>query len=397
MSSRSMLPKGIGHIHLDPLGGIAGDMFAAAVLDAFPALEAPLAEALAGSGAPAGYGLRRIPIDGHGLAGSRIEVLAPEALTPSGHLSAILDRLAGSDLAPAVRTRAAAIYRLLAEAEGRVHGVPPEQVHFHELADWDSYLDIVAAAWLIEILGARSWSTAPLPLGRGRIRTAHGMLPVPAPATALLLRGLPVHDDGIEGERVTPTGAAILRHLAPTTTIPPGTILATGHGFGTSLLDGVPNLLRLLAFSSGTATTDQVGVLRFEIDDQTGEDLAIGIDRLRELEGVLDVVQAPVFGKKGRIMTHVRILARPDVLDAVVSAAFDETTTIGIRHRIVERSELRRMQTEVEVDGSRVRLKSAERPGGPTCKAEADDIAPAGDRPAREALRRAIEALAEDQ
>jgi uncharacterized protein (TIGR00299 family) protein len=382
MSSRSMLPKGIVHIHLDPLGGIAGDMFVAAVLDAFPELEVPLAEALAGSGAPSGHGLRRIPVDGHGLAGSRIDLEAPEALTPSGHLSAILDRLAGSDLAPAVRTRAAAIYRLLAEAEGRVHGVPPEQVHFHELADWDSYLDIVAAAWLIEILGARSWSTAPLPLGRGRIRTAHGMLPVPAPATALLLRGLPVHDDGIEGERVTPTGAAILRHLAPTTTIPPGTILATGHGFGTRLLDGVPNLLRLLAFSSGTATTDQVGIVRFEIDDQTGEDLAIALDRLRELAAVRDVCQWPVLGKKGRLASAVQILCDPEAVDPVATACLTETSTIGLRWRIESRRVLPR-----ETSGMAKRVQRPD--GSTTIKADADALS--GSYAARAARRREIE------
>jgi uncharacterized protein (TIGR00299 family) protein len=374
--------KGIAHVHLDPLGGIAGDMFAAAVLDAFPELEAPLAEALAGSGAPAGHGLRRIPVDGHGLAGSRIEVQAPEAPSPSGHLTAVLDRLAASALAPAVRNRATAIYRLLAEAEGRIHGIPPEQVHFHELADWDSYLDIVAAAWLIEHLGARSWSVSALPLGRGRVRTAHGLLPVPAPATALLLRGLPVHDDGIAGERVTPTGAAILRHLAPATTVPPGIILATGHGFGTRLLEGVPNLLRLLAMGDQGATTDQVGVIRFEIDDQTGEDLAVALDHLRAMAPVRDVCQWPVLGKKGRLASAVQVLCDPGAVDAVATACLSETSTIGLRSRVESRRVLPREALE--------QAKRVHRPdGSTTVKADADALA--GSYAARAARRREIE------
>lgn len=382
MSSRSMLLKGIAHIHLDPLGGIAGDMFAAAVLDAFPDLEAPLTEASAGSGAPAGCGLRRIPVDGHGLAGSRVEVQAPETLTPSGHLTAILDRLAGSDLAPAVRDRATAIYRLLAEAEGRVHGVPPDEVHFHELADWDSYLDIVAAAWLTERLAAGSWSTSPLPLGRGRISTAHGLLPIPAPATALLLRGLPVHDDGVPGERVTPTGAAILRHLSPVASVPPGTILATGHGLGTRLLDGVPNLLRLMALGPQPATADQVGVIRFEIDDQTGEDLAIALDRLRALGAVRDVCQWPVLGKKGRLASAVQVLCDPDAMDAITTACLTETATIGLRWRIESRRVLPR-----EATGSAKRVRRPD--GSTTVKADADALS--GTYAARAARRREIE------
>ncbi len=384
MSSRFMLPEGTAHIHLDPLGGIAGDMFVAAVLDAFPALEEPLAEALAASGAPAGCGLKRVQVAGHGLAGSRIEVQAPDALTPSGHLSAILDRLAGSALVPPVRERAAAIYRLLAEAEGRVHGVAPEEVHFHELADWDSYIDIVAAAWLIERLGARSWSTTPLPLGRGRISTAHGMLPVPAPATALLLRGLPVHDDGVPGERVTPTGAAILRHLAPAVSVPAGTILAAGHGFGTRLLEGLPNLLRLLAFGGETVPGDRIGVIRFEVDDQTGEDLAIALDRLRALAVVRDVCQWPVLGKKGRLGSAIQVLCDPEAVDTAAAACLSDTSTIGLRWRV----ESRRVLPREAVD----QANRVHRPDGSrTLKADAEALTGAGGYAARTARRWEIE------
>lgn len=382
----------VAHVHLDPLGGVAGDMFAAALLDALPELEASLIDALAGAGAPPGATLRRLPHRDHALAGSRVRVETGAAPPPSGSFAAIRERLAAADLAAPVRDRATAIYALLAEAEGRVHGVPAAEVHFHELADWDSYLDITAAAWLVERLGAPGWSTAPLPLGRGRVAGAHGILPVPAPATAILLEGLPVVDDGIPGERVTPTGAAILRHLAPTSRVPNSLrIRATGHGFGTRVLDGgVPNLLRVIAFAAATegAAAERVGVVRFEVDDQTGEDLATGLERLRALAPVRDVCQWPVLGKKGRLGAAVQVLCDPAALDAVADACLAETSTIGLRWRLEER----RVLWREAVGTGPVGAKRVRRPdGSATLKADADALAGAGGYAARAALRREVE------
>jgi uncharacterized protein (DUF111 family)/PP-loop superfamily ATP-utilizing enzyme len=287
--------------HLDPLGGIAGDMFAAALLDARPELEEGLAEAIAGAGVPAGVRLRRDAHRDHALTGSQISVEVPGGSPPSGRYAAIVERLTGSDLAAGAKARALDIYRRLAEAEARVHGVPLADVHFHELADWDSYVDVVAAASLIERLAAAGWSCGPVPLGRGRVMTSHGALPVPAPATALLLQGLEVLDDGIPGERVTPTGAAILAHLEPATLAAGGRVAAAGHGFGSRRLEGAPNLLRVLLLSARPKSeADRVGVIRFEIDDQTSEDLAIALDRLRALDGVRDVCQWPAGGARCR-------------------------------------------------------------------------------------------------
>ncbi len=386
-------PEPVVHVHLDPLGGVAGDMFAAALLDAFPDLEAPLADALAGSGAPPGVTLRHLPHRDHALAGSRVRLeTRATAPPPSGSFAAISERLAGSDLAAPVRDRAGAIYALLAGAEARVHGVPVAEVHFHELADWDSYLDVVAAAWLVERLGAPSWSTSPLPLGRGRVASAHGTLPVPAPATALLLEGLPVVDDGIPGERVTPTGAAILRHLAPSSRMPgPLSILATGQGFGTRILDGgVPNLLRVIAFAPAKddGADSRVGVVRFEVDDQTGEDLATGLDRLRALAPVRDVCQWPVLGKKGRLAAAVQVLCDPGAINAVADACLAETSTIGLRWRV----EARRVLPREAVAAGPVGAKRVRRPdGSATLKADADALADAGGYAARAALRREVE------
>jgi uncharacterized protein (TIGR00299 family) protein len=384
-----MPPEPIANIHLDPLGGIAGDMLVACLLDAFPELERPLLAALRAAGLHEGVTFRRVPHRDHGLAGSRLVVDVPQTAAPSGRHGEIARRIAAADLPEGARARALAIYRLLAEAEARVHGVPVEAVHFHELADWDSFGDIVAAAWLIDRLAAESWSCGPLPLGGGRVRGAHGVLPVPAPATALLLEGLSVFDDGIGGERVTPTGAAILRHLQPAAQAGDGRIARAGMGFGTRLLDGIPNLLRALVIGPADgAETERIGVLRFEIDDQTPEDLAIALDRLRALSKVRDVCQWPAIGKKGRLLMAVQVLCAPEAVQEVAAACLAETATIGLRWRLEQREVLPREAGEA----AKVRVKRVRRPDGHvSVKAEAGDIAETGGYAERAARRREAE------
>ena len=302
--------------------------------------------------------------------------------------------------------RAEAIFALLAEAEAEVHGIAVEDVTFHEVGAWDSIADVVCAAWLIDSLDPAAWSCAPLPLGGGRVRTAHGMLPVPAPATALLLRGLPTFHDGVGGERVTPTGAAILRHLDPS--FEPaglrGRIARTGHGFGSRRLPGMSNVLRALVLDPASEPVprpgpawreETVAVCSFEVDDQTAEDLAVGLDRLRAADGVLDVVQTPAVGKKGRMAASVRVLARPEARERVIERCFAETATLGVRWQPVRRAVLEREEAVADVAGEPVRIKWARRGTGGgevTVKAEMDDVANAdGGRAGREERRRRAE------
>ncbi len=241
---------------------------------------------------------------------------------------------------------------------------------FHEVGAFDSIADIVAAAHLIAALEVQSWSVSALPLGSGRVRTQHGPLPVPAPATTLLLEGFSTLDDGIPGERVTPTGAAILRHLCglePGRGRPPGTIGRSGIGFGTKSLPGLSNCLRALVLDAAAASPPdraELAVIAFEIDDQSGEDLAMGLDRLRAEPGVRDVVQMPVLGKKGRMMAHIQALVQLESLEAAIAACFRETTTIGLRHHRVARAMLDREAVTVAPEGRRVRVKVVDRPGG---------------------------------
>ena len=305
-----------------------------------------------------------------------------------------------SRLSRPVAERATAIFTVLAEAEAEVHGIAVDDVTFHEVGAWDSIADVVCAAWLIDSLEPATWSCAPLPLGGGQVRTAHGLLPVPAPATAILLRGCPTRHDGVEGERVTPTGAAILRHLDPDfdRTGLEGRIARTGHGFGSRRLPGMSNVLRALvlepAREGGAWREETVGVCSFEVDDQTPEDLAVGLERLRAVDGVLDVVQTPAFGKKGRMVTGVRVLTRPAAREQVLERCFAETTTLGVRWQTVRRAALERESATAGTADDGVRIKRTHRPGGEvTVKAEMDDLADAGGgRSEREERRRKAEA-----
>ena len=395
------------HIQLDPVGGIAGDMFAAAVLDAWPELETPLLAALERAGLDAIATVERVDHADDALTGSRFAVHetrrggcelhvhgGDDHGLGGGHESAherahehhlyrdIRTLLEQSDLDSDVRARSLDIFARLAAAESAVHGVPVEDVSFHEVGAYDSIADIVCAAWLIERLDA-SWSCGPLPIGRGRIDTSHGRLPVPAPATVELLRGMVVDQDTHLGERITPTGAAIVSHLAPSFTPLPGPMRLdrSGTGFGTSRLPGTSNVLRLLAFHpldelDVSVHRERIAVCEFEIDDQTGEDLALALDRLRDLHGVLDVSSHAMLGKKGRLAVHVRLLAQIASVESAIDACFRETTTLGVRWHEVSRAALARTCETVTVEGRPVRVKSARRPGGvPTAKAEIDDLA----------------------
>jgi hypothetical protein len=406
------------HIQLDPVGGLAGDMFVAAMLDAFPDLEPGVHSAVRAAGLPERFRCDLRPHADQALRGKRFLVLettpgGPDE-PPASHRSGarleherdhqhahrpfarIRSDLSGSVLDPGVRDHAIAIFTLLAGAEAQVHGATLETVSFHELGEWDSIADIVAAAAIIHALAPATWSVGPLPLGSGFVKSAHGLLPVPAPATTLLLRGLAVRDDGIGGERVTPTGAAIARHLrslpgeAPRTS----TMLGAGLGFGTRVLPGTSNCLRVLAFGAAAAPaaaadSDRVTSIEFEVDDQTPEDLAIGLDHVRAHPQVLDVVQLPAFGKKGRLVMSVRVLCRAESEEEVARQCFLETTTLGLRLFDVRRHTLGRTMDTVEVGGRPVERKRALRGSEVTAKVEAESLREVAGHHERERLRRA--------
>lgn len=407
-------------IHLDPIGGIAGDMFVAALADTFPELIPGLLAEVKKLPAPAGAEIGFVAHRDAVLGGHRFHVAEPAAPAAAHHdhhhddhhhdgghahehgarahahtdYADIRRLLREAPLRAPVREHALGLFALLAEAEAEVHGIELDEVAFHEVGAWDSIVDFVAVAYMIDAVGAAQWTCGPVPLGGGRVRSAHGILPLPAPATALLLRGMQVIDDGIQGERVTPTGAAILKYLCARTSAPrdttPVVISATGNGFGTRTLPGISNVLRCMAFAQagGAAREEEISVASFEIDDQTAEDLALALDRVRRAPGVLEVFQAPVFGKKGRMSTQVQILAWPEHIDAIAQLCFAETSTLGLRLARVSRKLLPRSM--VSIDTPRVRVKLAIRPSGQvSAKAEMDDLAVLpGGKAARDQARR---------
>lgn len=372
-------------IHLDLVGGIAGDMFVAAMADAIPSLEAPIVKALEAV-RPGRAPMPEFPrASSAGIAAKRFGFASKYRVPDTSHGTSYGDlvrTISDAPLERATREHALALLALLGEAEAKVHGTTIDAVHFHELADWDSLMDVVAAGCIAAELAGAAWTCSALPLGGGRVKTAHGMLPVPAPATSALLAGYPWRDDGLDGERVTPTGAAILRHLVPPERAgmrcAGGKLAAIGSGAGTRSLGETPNIVRALVFErveqaiSDDTDADYVTSLEFDVDDMTGEEIALAGDRLRALAGVLDVSIGTRFGKKGRPLSDFRVLVHAREAMAVTHACFTETSTLGVRVREDRRQVLRRRDVRADA----VTVKVAERPGGArTGKAAHDDVA----------------------
>jgi pyridinium-3,5-bisthiocarboxylic acid mononucleotide nickel chelatase len=380
-------------IRLDAVGGVAGDMFVAAMVDALPDLRGRvLRDAAAvlppGTGTPAFE-----PGTSAGVRCLRFR-LSTRAEGDTHHALAkyrdMVARIEAAPLSAGTAPHATAILRRLAEAEAAIHHLPVDEVHFHEIGDWDSLMDVTASGSVAGALEGACWSVSALPRGDGLVRTRHGLLPVPAPATALLLGGFTWRDDGIGGERVTPTGAAIIRHLVATPEARVGGRLqATGTGAGTRELPGQPNILRAALFEDTAETSDEedILVLCFEIDDMTAEELGIAADRLRAIPGVRDLVLIPTIGKKGRPVHTFRLLIEPGQRDLVAEACFTETSTIGLRWQAARRAVLPRTIS----DAGSVRVKTVIRASGPSRKAESDDLSGIAGLAARRGAKRVAE------
>ena len=401
MSERAEGTSGnVTAVHLDAVGGIAGDMFAGALLDVRPDLWPACLRAITAVGLPDGAVARLTPHDDGVLAGSRLVVEGPAPELAAGdhhvHWPDIRSRIEAAPLDEPTRAAALRIFTALAEAEAAVHGIEVDRVRFHEVGAYDSIADILAAAAIVSALGPCRWSIGPIPRGRGLVRTAHGMVPVPAPATVELLKGFALIDDGEDGERVTPTGAAILRALMPSQGADPvpRCLIGAGTGFGTRKLRSRSNILRATLFAAAdtASPSEPVEVMRFEVDDQTAEDLAVALDHLRDIPDVIDVCQWPVLGKKGRQAAAVQVLARLEAADRIAGEIFNETTTLGVRRQTVCRTTLDRHIQDIQG----VPVKLARRPKGMSAKAEMSSLAPLKGAGARRARRRMAEAEAMD-
>jgi len=310
------------------------------------------------------------------------------------HVSELLALIADADLPPQVKATASAAFRRLAAAEGKIHGVAPERVALHEVGAYDAVIDIVGSALGFELLGVASVVTRPLALGSGWVRAAHGVLPVPTPATSLLIEGLSIGPDGpVEGEATTPTGAALLQALTGGHG-PVGRWRAVGCGYGAGGRDPghYPNVLKiLLAEPLSTPSAQELVMVSTDIDDLSPEYLTALRDEL-VTAGAVDVVSWSTQMKKGRIGFRVEALTQPEQLAAVAEAFFRHSTTAGLRTTTVSRQALPREHWSVPGPGGvPVRVKTLHGPAGPRVKPEYDDVIAAAKRagqPAHELARR---------
>ncbi len=363
--------------YLECFSGISGDMLLGALVDAgvpFTCLE----ETAAALNVGARLEMRKVSRGG--IAATKVDVLTPDSSAgaaahsheahihpPHRHLSAILKIIRAAPLDEAVKERAIRAFQLLGEAEAAIHSIPVEKVHFHEVGAVDTIVDIVCAAAGCAALGVDRWLASPLNVGSGTVVCAHGALPVPAPATLALLGDAPVYAAGEPMERVTPTGAVILRMLdvqyAP---LPALRVKASGYGAGGRETPGQPNLLRLLIGEEEAAqdvAAEPIAVIETVIDDSSPQLLAYVSELLLEA-GAWDVYRVAVQMKKGRTGVQMTVLCRTQLVPALRDLIFRETTTIGLHWRIENKASLARKFAEVQTEWGPVRIKIARWPSG---------------------------------
>jgi len=294
------------------------------------------------------------------------------AHAPHRHLSAIVAIIRAAPLPEPVKDRAIRAFQLLGEAEAAIHSIPIESVHFHEVGAVDTIVDIVCAAAGAQALKVDRWLASPLNVGSGTVDCQHGTLPVPAPATLALLGDAPVYSAGPPMERVTPTGAAVLRmldvHYAP---LPAMRIVSTGYGAGGRETPGQPNLLRLLVGeqeAADEASGEPIAVIETVIDDSSPQLLAYVSDLLLAA-GAWDVYRVSMQMKKGRTGVQLTVLCRPDLVPALRDLLFRETTTIGLRWRLENKASLVREFVAVQTQWGPVRIKIARWPSGEAANA----------------------------
>ena len=405
--------------YLECFSGISGDMLLGALVDAgvpFTLLEETAAALNVGAR------LEKRKVSRGGLAATKVDVIAPEqagnsrdgdaehshgAHTHEAHshsedahehgshehshphehphehthaehrpLSAILEIIRSAPLGAAVKDRSMRAFQLLGEAEAAIHSIPIEKVHFHEVGAVDTIVDIVCSAAGAESLGIDRWLSSPLNVGSGTVVCQHGTLPVPAPATLALLGDAPIYAAGPPMERITPTGAVVLRMLdVHYEALPPMRVKASGYGAGGRETPGEPNLLRLLvgeateeAVEQDSSAVEPIAVIETVIDDSTPQVLAYVSERLLDA-GAWDVYRTAVQMKKGRTGVQLTVLCRPKLLPRLRDLLFRETTTIGLHWRLENKAALAREFVKVQTQWGEVGIKIARFPSGAVANA----------------------------
>ena len=369
--------------YLECFSGISGDMLLGALVDAGVPF-AHLEETTAALNLGARLEMRKVMRGG--IAGTKVDVVVNELQpasthshshhdhgheththAPHRHLSAILKIIAAAPLPESVKARSSRAFQLLGEAEAAIHSIPIEKVHFHEVGAVDTIVDIVCAAAVCESLGVDRWLSSPLNVGSGTVVCQHGTLPVPAPATLALLGDAPVYAAGPPMERVTPTGAALLRMLEVSyEPLPAMRIQKSGYGAGGRDTPGEPNLLRLLVGEtqeSASEPSESIAIIETVIDDSSPQLLGY-VSELLLAAGAWDVYRVAVQMKKGRTGVQLTVLCSPDLVPTLRDLIFRETTTIGLHWRIENKIALAREFSNVETPWGPVQIKVARWPSG---------------------------------
>ena len=344
--------------YFDCFSGISGDMTLGALVDAGCAVEQLRAQ-LRGLQVP-GWELTAEKVWKNGMAATYVKVVT-EDQSKHRSLSAILEILEKSQLGSGVRERAGAIFRKLGEAEARVHDAPLEKMHFHEVGAVDAIVDIVGACVGFQALGIEKFACSPLNVGGGTAKMAHGVLPVPAPATANLLQGKPTYSNGVQKELVTPTGAAIVATLCDSFGPQPAmSVSAIGYGAGTADLEGQPNVVRIMvgeaAEKSVAGFDEEIAVVEANLDDMNPQIYGYFLEKALGA-GALDVYTTPVQMKKNRPGTLLTVLCKPADTNGLMSLIFAETTTFGVRTYRAQRRVLPREWVNVGTEFGEVRIK----------------------------------------
>jgi pyridinium-3,5-bisthiocarboxylic acid mononucleotide nickel chelatase len=345
----------------DLIGGISGDMFVAALLDLGLSLEVLTQELRKIRTLKFELNVAKKAV--HSIAATHFHVTPPrnEARRSWRQIRQLLET---SELGQEIKETSVKIFRRLAEVEGKIHSVPTEEVHFHEVGATDSIVDIVGATIGFHELKIGALHFSKVPLGRGLTQSGHGPLPVPGPATLELLKGIPVQWTAAEGETVTPTGAAIMYALGTSFGEQPSmTVEKVGYGTGQKEWPDRPNLFRLVLGTSIGWQQEEMIVIETNIDDMNPQFFEHVMDRLFA-DGARDVFFSPIQMKKNRPAVLVRVIAELRARDRLAKILFEETTTIGLRYHSVGRIILNRTEATIKTRFGDVRVKILEEPGG---------------------------------
>ena len=389
-------------IYLDCSMGAAGDMLMAALLELLPEKDTFL-QKMQSLGLP-GLEISAEPSVKCGITGTHMRVLihgeeeghphehaveehahshadAPEAahahvhVHPHHHtdLNELTHRISHLNVSEAVRSDILAVYQSIADAESRVHGVPVEQIHFHEVGSLDALADITGVCLLMELLAPEQVLASPVHVGSGQVRCAHGILPVPAPATVLLLEGIPIYGGSIRGELCTPTGAALLRRFVTRFgPLPPMRVEKTGYGMGTKDFEAANCVRAMLGQTEESA--GHILELACNLDDMTPEAVGFAMEQLFAA-GALDVYTTPIGMKKNRPGVLLTCMCREDDREAMLRTIFRHTSTLGVRVSVCDRYTLSRRQYAVQTPDGEIRVKESSGWGVLRRKAEFEDLA----------------------